>query len=102
MGLDRMKREEGIDASLTLFNTAHDAAVIRDIVDYDEGLRNADLIVGPVYEDELDYVLQYAERNDTPVVSPLSTIDQRRSPVLFQMQAAARHKYDKFGGMLDG
>lgn len=102
MGLDRMKREEGIDASLTLFNTAHDAAVIRDIVDYDEGLRNADLIVGPVYEDELDYVLQYAERNDTPVVSPLSTIDQRRSPVLFQMQAAARHKYDKFGGMFDG
>ena len=32
------------------------------------------LIVGPVYEDELAPVLRYAEQNSVPVVSPLANI----------------------------
>lgn len=102
LALEELKTAEGLDATLSVFNTAHDPQRIADIVDYDERFRRSDLIVGPVYEDEMRYVLRYAEERATPVISPLSTISGTKSPVLFQMQAAVGHKYDKFSDLVDG
>lgn len=102
LALEQMKNEERLNADLMVFNTAHDPQTVRTIVDCDARLRQADIIIGPVYEEEIRAVLEYAEPNGIPVVSPLSTMTQTHSPVLFQMQAANAHKYDKFADMFDG
>lgn len=102
LALEELKNEDRLNADLTVFNTSHDPQTVRTIVDCDTRLRHADIIVGPVYEEEIGAVLEYAELNNTPVVSPLSTMTETHSPVLFQMQAANAHKYDKFADMFDG
>ena len=102
LALEQLKNEDHLNADLTLFNTAHNPQTVRTIIDCDARLRQADIIVGPVYEDEIRVVLEYAELNATPVVSPLSTMTETHSPVLFQMHAANAHKYDKFADMFDG
>lgn len=102
LALEQLKTEHRLNADLTVFNTAHDPQTVRNMLDSDYRLRQADIIIGPVYEEEIREVLEYAETNGTPVVSPLSTMTETRSPVLFQMQAANTHKYDKFADMLDG
>lgn len=102
LALEQLKNEDRLNADLTVFNTAHDPQTMRTLIDCDARLRQADIIVGPVYEEEIRTVLEYAQLSNTPVVSPLSTMTETRSPVLFQMQAANAHKYDKFAGMFDG
>jgi hypothetical protein len=53
------------------------------------------MIVGPVYENQLEAVVKYAEERAIPVISPLSVLNSQSSPVLFQMAPSPKHKYDK-------
>ena len=55
------------------------------------------MIVGPVYENQLDPVVRYAKsKYSLPVISPLAVIsDKHISPVLFQMAPSPKYKYDK-------
>ena len=55
-----------------------------------------------MYEDGLRPVLKYAERNRVPVVSPLATVKDERSPVLYQMAPSQQTKYVKLLEMLSG
>lgn len=93
LGLEEVK-SRGYSVHLDLFNTAHDLARVEEIV-ADETFRNADLIVGPVYEDVLAPVVSHAERHAVPVVSPLAQIGHIDSDVLFQLSPAAGRKYAK-------
>lgn len=93
---------EGYDIDLSVFDTCGDATRINDIVSYEEGFLDAQLIIGPVYETEVRYVIGYAEEHEVPLVSPLADVGALQSPVLFQMQADAAHKSDKIAGLLSG
>lgn len=95
-------KAEGYSIDLSVYDTEHSAQKIKELVDYEDGLLDANLIIGPVYEDELRYVLDLAEDNNIPVVSPLADIEGVKSPVLFQMQSEDSRKYDKFSDVLDG
>ena len=95
-------KNEGYDISLSVFDTLGSGERINDIISYEDGLRDAQLIIGPVYEGELRYVVGYAEENEIPVVSPLADISSLQSPVLFQMQAEGSYKYDKLKDIFDG
>lgn len=95
-------KSEGYSIDLSVYDTEHSAQKIKELVDYEDGLLDANLIIGPVYEDELRYVLDLAEDNNIPVVSPLADIEAVKSPVLFQMQSEDSRKYDKFSDVLDG
>lgn len=95
-------KSEGYSIDLSVYDTEHSAQKIKELVDYEDGLLDANLIIGPVYEDELRYVLDLAEDNNIPVVSPLADIEGVKSPVLFQMQSEDSRKYDKFSDVLDG
>ena len=64
-------------------------------------LARSQLIVGPVYEDELAPVLRIAEQEGIPVVSPLATIDHTHSDVLFQMAPDPARKYAKLARPLN-
>lgn len=93
---------EGYDIELAVFDTCGDGERISDIVTYEEGLLDAQLIIGPVYEGELRYVVGYAEECEVPLVSPLADVGSLQSPVLFQMQADAERKNDKLAELFDG
>ena len=95
-------KADGYSIDLSVYDTEHSAQKIKELVDYEDGLLDANLIIGPVYEDELRYVLDLAENNNIPVVSPLADIEGVKSPVLFQMQSEDSRKYDKFSDVLDG
>lgn len=95
-------KAEGYSIDLSVYDTEHSAQKIKELVDYEDGLLDSHLIIGPVYEDELRYVLDLAEDNNIPVVSPLADVEGIKSPVLFQMQSEESFKYDKFSDVLDG
>lgn len=95
-------KNEGHSIELSVFDTRNNMSRIQQIVLSEDGLLDANLIIGPVYEDGLRYVLTHAELNEVPVVSPLADIESVRSPVLFQMQAENDNKYDKLADMFDG
>lgn len=93
LGLEDMKAK-GRSVNLTLFDTSHSYDKTAEIVS-DPRFRRSKLIVGPVYEDELLPVLQFAESNSVPVVSPLAHIEKTGSSALFCMAPDPSVKYDK-------
>ncbi|MBE6202713.1 MAG: LysM peptidoglycan-binding domain-containing protein [Rikenellaceae bacterium] len=94
-------KAEGLSVDLTVFDTQNDAAIIDDIMTYEDAFLDAHLIIGPVYEKEMQYIINHAEREGVAVVSPLANIESLQSPVLFQMQPERTHKYDKIKHLLN-
>lgn len=101
MGLDSVKTRLGYSVQVDLFNTARDTSRIHEII-RDEAFRNADLIVGPVYEEGLYPVLVFAEQKEIPVVSPLANIERMNSDALFQLAPDPSCKYDKVKELIAG
>ena len=101
LGLDEIKKSGKGNTKLTVYNTAHDQLKVQQIVN-STMFEGTNLIIGPVYEDELNPVLQYAHKNTVPVVSPLANISAVQSPALYQLSPAPEKKYDKIGNLLDG
>ena len=101
LGLDEIKQSGNGNTKLTVYNTAHDQLKVQQIVG-STMFEGTNLIIGPVYEDELNPVLQYAHKNSVPVVSPLANISAVQSPTLYQLSPAPEKKYEKIGNLLDG
>ena len=101
LGLDEIKKSGKGNTKLTVYNTAHDQLKVQQIVS-STMFEGTNLIIGPVYEDELNPVLQYAHKNTVPVVSPLANISAVQSPALYQLSPAPEKKYEKIGNLLDG
>lgn len=99
MGLDRVRGEYGHSLRLDLFDTCGDSLQVRAILE-EEAFRRAHLIVGPVHEEMLPPVVEYAERHAVPVVSPLADIKSLQSDALFQMAPPQRRKYAKLEPMV--
>ena len=95
-------RGEGYNIELSVLDTQGSEAVVEDIVSNDPLFYGANLIIGPVYEDEIGKVLPYATEMHIPVVSPLADIASLSSPMLFQMQTESGYKYDRFVEIFDG
>ena len=101
LGLETLKNTKRGETKLTVYNTGHDQQKVAQIVG-STMFEGTNLIVGPVYEDELEPVLRYAEKNSVPVVSPLANIAAVQSPALYQLSPDAAHKYDKVADLVDG
>lgn len=95
-------KNEGYDIELSVFDTEGSTEKIESIMADEPLFHEAQLIIGPVYENELSVVLPYATENNIPVISPLADITALQSDVLFQMQAESANKYDKFARLFDG
>ena len=89
----------GRSVDVTLYDTERNPDRIREIVDL-PAVRESDLIVGPVYEEELQPVLRLAEEREIPVVSPLAHIEHTTSDVLFQLAPDPARKYDKVADLV--
>lgn len=95
-------KAEGLSIEMTVFDTQNNAGVIDDIMTYEDAFLDAQLIIGPVFENELRYVVSHAERENIAVVSPLAAVEALQSPVLFQMSPSRAHKYDKVQDLISG
>ena len=96
-------RRSGYSINVSVYDTKRSVFRISEIVD-SEAFASTDLIVGPISADELSAVLPFAEKNNIPVITPLSDINpsELSSHVLFQMQADGKYKYDKYAHLFDG
>ena len=92
----------GYSMDITLFDTEQSVSHTREIIENQLDDLRPDLIVGPVYENELAPVTEYAERHNVPVVSPLASLSSTVSPVVFQMSPDGSRKYDKAAELFDG
>ena len=100
IGLDSV-RMAGHSVNLNLYNTAHDHNRISDII-ASGTLNNANLVVGPIYEDELIPVAAALQGKGTPIVSPLANLTQITNNSVFQMSPSPATKLDKVRNMFDG
>ena len=82
-----------------MLDSERNAEHIGDMILYGE--INAQLIIGPVYNEEFAPLLSYAAENNIPIVSPLQYVDYD-CPVLFNMPAPAELKGAPVAGLLDG
>ncbi len=102
MGLDSVRTQHGHSVDLILYDTQRDSAALAAILADEQGFGRSQLIIGPVYEEELAQVIPHAEQKQIPVVSPLAHLNQLQSDVLFQMAPNPARKYDKAQALLDG
>lgn len=100
LGMDAV-RMQGISAVVNLFDTAHEYARVEELVK-NGSLDGANLIVGPIYEDLMAPVVEFAEQHSVPVVSPLANMAEVKSGAVFQMSPEVETKYDKVRDLLDG
>ena len=96
-------RRIGYSVNVSVFDTERTESRLQEIIS-SVAFEEADLIIGPIYADELKVVLPYAEERNIPVVTPLSDINAEEvsSPVLFQMQADSKYHYQKYAHLFDG
>ncbi len=81
-------KQKGLDIELQVFDTMRDSSRISHFMET-ASLRDVDLIVGPVYPDNIEQVASYARRYRIPVVSPLASQNTqvlRINPYLFKIQ----------------
>lgn len=100
IGLDSV-RMAGYSVNLALHNTAHDYHRVESLL-AEGALSNVDLVVGPVYEDELIPVATAMQARGVPVVSPLADLKHTSSGCVFQMSPSQQSKYDKVQNLFDG
>ncbi len=94
LGLDSVKSRYGISLNLDLYNTNRDTARVANIVQQ-RAFASADIVVGPIYEEQLEGVIDFAESEAIPVVSPLANIVDIDSDVIFQLAPSPKSKFDK-------
>ncbi|MFI3330282.1 MAG: LysM peptidoglycan-binding domain-containing protein [Rikenellaceae bacterium] len=85
---------KGINSSLNLYNTAYSIDTVRNIL-MSEGFDRTDLIIGPVYENLMESVVEFAQQNKIAVISPLSSLSEVSSEFVYQIAPKAETKYDK-------
>lgn len=98
LALEQLKAK-GISLELNLYNTSRSQTEVESIVSQ-RGFDDTDLIIGPVYEESLSPVLDFARKNHVAVVSPLASVEQQQSPYLYQLSPDATNKYDKMRDFL--
>ena len=101
LGVQKLKEQGKGNVKLSVYDSQHNAQTIEQIVKSPQ-FDGTDLIVGPVYEDELKPVLAYAQTNSVPVVSPLANIVAAKSSALYQLSPDVECKYDKIADLIDG
>lgn len=97
LGMEDLKAE-GLSFTIDLYNSARSESAVEQIVGSAE-FEGTDLIIGPVYDNELQAVLPYAVENRIAVVSPLAAADSLHAPVLFGMAPIESGKADKMRSM---
>lgn len=66
----------GNTINVRTYDTQRDNARLQSILG-DEFLLKADVIIGPIYPEETEIVLQFSQKNNIPFINPLSNLDDK-------------------------
>ncbi|MCR9017194.1 ABC transporter substrate-binding protein [Aquiflexum gelatinilyticum] len=66
----------GYKVNVKTFDTQRDNARLQKIL-LDDFLLKADVIIGPIYPEETEIVLQFSQENNIPFINPLSNLDDK-------------------------
>ena len=97
LGMEDLK-SEGLSFTVNIYNSARSEQAIEQIISSDS-FEATNLIVGPVYDNELQAVLPYAIEQKIAVVSPLAATDSLHASVLFGMAPKESSKADKMSAL---
>ncbi len=97
LGMEDLKAE-GLSFTIDLYNSARSEQAVSEIIN-SEDFADANLIVGPVYDNELQVVLPYAVEKRVAVVSPLAATDSLHAPILFGMAPKESAKVEQMRTM---
>ena len=101
LGLEDVKKT-GHSVELTLFDTEQNPSKVEELMSKQFNGAEPDLIIGPVYENEMPAAVDYAEKHNIPIVSPLAALSTVDSRILFRMSPSQDVKYDKVRDLFDG
>lgn len=87
-------KSKGYSAELNIFNVDKSPSVVDEIID-DNRLNNINLIIGPVYEQAMEPVISFARKKGIAVVSPLASVENIESSMLYVMPPTSQSKYNK-------
>jgi LysM repeat protein len=100
LALDDLKNA-GHSATVTVYDSGASAERVEDIIASAEFIES-DLIIGPVFEDALEPAVRFGDYFGVPVISPLATVQNLDSEVLWQMAPGDDTKYDKLRPLWEG
>jgi hypothetical protein len=100
LGLEKL-RSQGHSAVVNLWDSGRSAGRVKAIVDGAD-FADTDLIIGPVYEEEMAPALEFGDYYGVPVVSPLVPAHALDSDMLYQMTPDPATKYEKLMPLLEG
>jgi LysM repeat protein len=85
LAIDSMN-QQGLNMTVEVFDTERDPETLRRLID-SGGIRDANLIIGPVFPNEIEVVTDYSRSKHIPMVSPFSTFDVlKENPYAFQVR----------------
>jgi LysM repeat protein/ABC-type branched-subunit amino acid transport system substrate-binding protein len=85
-------QQMGINLELNVWDTEQKSSKVKGFVSSGV-LKNADLIIGPVYPNEQKEISEFAEKNRIPVISPLSSSDEYTKDNAFFFQVNPPKEY---------
>ena len=93
-------RLAGMNITMEVFDTERDPLSVRRIIESGK-LNDADLIIGPVFPNEIEPVSAFSAARRIPMVSPLSTFDlTRTNPYAFQVRNKLARQIELAGAYL--
>ncbi len=102
LGLENLKAQ-GHSAIVNVYDSERSPDKVRNIVRSTDFIEKTDLIIGPVYEEEIEPAVRSGESFGIPVVSPLlATVNRLDGEALYQMAPDSATKYDKLRYLFEG
>ncbi|RPH32161.1 MAG: LysM peptidoglycan-binding domain-containing protein [Bacteroidales bacterium] len=101
LAVDSLKRG-GLSLSLSVYNTSKSVSDSKRLLT-EKGIKESDLIVGPVYPELLKPFADFSRENRINVVSPLSHNDDllKGNPFYFQVNPSPLVQFDEFTSKVD-
>jgi hypothetical protein len=69
-------KESGLNLNIRTYDTERDLNKVQNIL-ADPFVLQSDVIIGPIYPDESEMVMSFAERNAIPFINPLSNVNDK-------------------------
>jgi ABC-type branched-subunit amino acid transport system substrate-binding protein/LysM repeat protein len=101
LAIDSMKNA-GLSLNLWVYDTNRSSLKSQSLLQ-EKGLKEADLIVGPIYPETIKPVSEFARENKIPIVSPLSTNNYLLSnnPYLIQVNPSFQTQLKEFSNKVN-
>ena len=84
-------KKQGLEINLHVFDTEKNQSTVRQALE-NLGTQKLDLILGPVYSNTFEVVAEYAQANQIPIISPLSSKNKQlhNNPFVFQLNTSVQ------------